>query len=39
MRGLMMDRPLLIQSLIQYAARYDAETEIVSRTAEGPLHR
>jgi len=39
MRGLMMDRPLLIQSLIQYAARYHAETEIVSRTTEGPLHR
>src|SRR5262249_61904182 len=39
MRGLMMDRPLLIQSLIQYAARYHAETEIISRTTEGPLHR
>jgi 3-(methylthio)propionyl---CoA ligase len=39
MRGLMMDRPLLIQSLIRYAARYHAETEIVSRTTEGPLHR
>ena len=39
MRGLMMDRPLLIQSLIQYAARYHADTEIVSRTTEGPLHR
>ena len=39
MRGLMMDRPLLIQSLIRYAARYHAEAEIVSRTTEGPLHR
>jgi fatty-acyl-CoA synthase len=39
MRGLMMDRPLLIQGLIQYAARYHADTEIVSRTTEGPLHR
>jgi 3-(methylthio)propionyl---CoA ligase len=39
MRGLMMDRPLLIQSLIQFAARYHAKTEIVSRTTEGPLHR
>jgi len=39
MRGLMMDRPLLIQSLIGYAARYHAETEIVSRTTEGSLHR
>jgi len=39
MLGLMMDRPLLIQSLIRHAARYHAETEIVSRTTEGPLHR
>src|SRR5438128_667300 len=39
MRGLMMDRPLLIQSLIRHAARYHAEAEIVSRTTEGPLHR
>ena len=39
MRGLMMDRPLLIQSLIRYAARYHAETEIVSRITEGTLHR
>jgi 3-(methylthio)propionyl---CoA ligase len=39
MRGLMMDRPLLIQSLIRSAARYHAEAEIVSRTTEGPLHR
>ena len=39
MRGLMMDRPLLIQSLIRYAARYHADNEIVSRTLEGPLHR
>ena len=39
MRGLMMDRPLLIQSLIRYAARHHAGTAIVSRTTEGPLHR
>src|SRR6516165_7461459 len=39
MRGLMMDRPLLIQSLIRYTARYHAESEIVSRTTEGALHR
>jgi len=39
MRGLMMDRPLLIQSLIRHAARYHVDTEIVSRTTEGPLHR
>jgi len=39
MRGLMMDRPLLIQSLIRHAARYRADAEIVSRMTEGPLHR
>src|SRR5580658_5978220 len=39
MRGLMMDRPLLIQSLIQYASEYHGDTEVVSRTVEGPIHR
>jgi 3-(methylthio)propionyl---CoA ligase len=39
MRGLMMDRPLLIQSLIEYAAEYHGDREVVSRTVEGPIHR
>jgi acyl-CoA synthetase (AMP-forming)/AMP-acid ligase II len=39
MRGLIMDRPLLITALIQYAAHYHADTEIVSKTVEGPIHR
>ena len=39
MRGLMMDRPLLIQHLIEYAGQCHADTEIVSRTTEGPIHR
>ncbi len=39
MRGLMMDQPLLISSLIRYAAQYHPDTEIVTRTVEGPLHR
>src|SRR3954465_10873044 len=39
MRGLMMDRPLLITSLIQYAAEYHGATEIVTKTVEGPIHR
>ncbi len=39
MRAHMMDRPLLISSLIDYAAEYHGETEIVSRTVEGPIHR
>jgi 3-(methylthio)propionyl---CoA ligase len=39
MRGLMMDRPLLIGALIQYAAEYHSDTEIVTRTVEGAIHR
>ena len=39
MRGQMMDRPLLISSLIDYAADYHGDAEIVSRTVEGPIHR
>lgn len=37
--GLMMDRPLLISNLIDYAADYHGEREIVSRTGEGEIHR
>lgn len=39
MLGLMMDKPLLISSLLDYAATYHGGTEIVSRTVEGPIHR
>ncbi|HJO73544.1 MAG TPA: 3-(methylthio)propionyl-CoA ligase [Rhodospirillales bacterium] len=39
MRGLMMDAPLLISSLIRFAAQNHATTEIVSRSVEGPIHR
>ncbi|MCP4327823.1 MAG: long-chain-fatty-acid--CoA ligase [Alphaproteobacteria bacterium] len=39
MRGQMMDRPLLISSLIKYAADYQGDVEVVSRTVEGPIHR
>jgi fatty-acyl-CoA synthase len=39
MFGLMQDRPLLIQQLIDHAARNHGDTEIVSRTVEGPIHR
>ena len=39
MRGLMMAQPLLITDLIRYAARYHGDTEIVTRTVEGPVHR
>ena len=39
MLGLMQDRPLLISSLIEHAAAYHADTEIVSRLPEGPIRR
>jgi acyl-CoA synthetase (AMP-forming)/AMP-acid ligase II len=37
--GQMQDRPLLISSLIEHAAKFHPLAEIVSRTAEGPIHR
>jgi acyl-CoA synthetase (AMP-forming)/AMP-acid ligase II len=37
--GLIQDRPLLLSSLIEYAALYHGDTEIVSRSVEGPIHR
>src|SRR2546429_7239679 len=39
MHGLMMNMPLMISSLIRHADRYHGDTEIVSRTIEGPIHR
>ena len=39
MLGLMQDRPLLISSLIEFAALNHSDGEIVSRTVEGPVHR
>ena len=39
MLGLMQDRPLLISTLIEHAARYHPAVEIVSRTCEGPILR
>jgi fatty-acyl-CoA synthase len=39
MLGQMMDHPLLISALLEYAARYHGDTEIVSRTHDHPLHR
>lgn len=37
--GLMQEGPLLISSLIEYAARNHGSTPIVSRTPDGTLHR
>jgi len=39
MRGLMSERPLLISGIIAHAALYHPDTEIVTRTVEGPIHR
>ena len=39
MLGLMMDKPLLISSVLDHAAKYHGGTEIVSRTVEGSIHR
>src|SRR5213596_2977014 len=39
MQGLMMDVPQLISSLIRHADRHHGDTEIVSRTVEGGIHR
>ncbi|WP_434632778.1 3-(methylthio)propionyl-CoA ligase [Chromobacterium sp. CV08] len=39
LHGQMMDRPLLISDLLAHAERFHGDTEIVSRTVEGPIHR
>jgi len=39
MKGLMQNQPLLLSSLLRHAARFHGDTEIVSRTVEGPIHR
>ncbi len=39
MMGLMMDRPLLTTEILKHAARNYRNTEIVTRTVEGSIHR
>ena len=39
MLGLMQNQPLLISSLIEFVARNNGDTEIVSRRVEGDIHR
>ncbi|MEX8195110.1 3-(methylthio)propionyl-CoA ligase [Comamonas guangdongensis] len=39
MLGLMQSQPLLISSLIEFAARHHRDAEIVSRRVEGDIHR
>jgi acyl-CoA synthetase (AMP-forming)/AMP-acid ligase II len=39
MKGLMQDWPLRVSRIIDHAARFHGETEIVSRSIEGPIQR
>lgn len=39
MHGAMMDKPLLISSLLEFAVDNHPDTEIVSRRVEGDIHR
>ena len=39
MLGLMQNHPLLISSVIDFAARHQGDTEVVSRRVEGDIHR
>ena len=39
MRGLIMDKPLMISSLIEHANYVSGDREIVTRSVEGPIHR
>ena len=39
MLGLMMDRALNLPSILEYAAQYHGDREIVVRTVEGPIFR
>ena len=39
MLALMMDRPLLLPSILEHAALYHGDREVVTRMVEGPIHR
>ena len=39
MLGAMSERPLLISAILTHSATYHGDTEIVSRTVEGAVHR
>ncbi len=39
MQGLMQDWPLRVSTVIDHAARYHGEREVVTRTVEGPVER
>jgi acyl-CoA synthetase (AMP-forming)/AMP-acid ligase II len=37
--SLMMDRPLTLPSILEYAAQYHPDRQVVDRMVEGPIHR
>ena len=39
MLGLMQDWPLLCHKIIDHAARFHGDREVISRSVEGPIHR
>jgi len=39
MRGLMQDWPLLTHTILDHAAKFHGDREVVSRSVEGPVHR
>ncbi len=39
MEGLMQDWPLLVHTILDHAAKYHGDREVVSRSVEGPIHR
>src|SRR4051812_16674123 len=39
MQGLMQDWPLLVHRVLDHAARWHGERQVVSRSVEGPIHR
>jgi fatty-acyl-CoA synthase len=39
MQALMMDRALTLPSILEYAARYHPDRQVIDRTVEGPIHR
>jgi acyl-CoA synthetase (AMP-forming)/AMP-acid ligase II len=39
LQGLMQDRPLLVSTLIEHAAQWHRDVDIVSRAAQGEIHR
>ncbi|HEY2359326.1 MAG TPA: long-chain fatty acid--CoA ligase [Phenylobacterium sp.] len=39
LQALMMDRPLTLPSILEYAAQYHPDRQVVDRMVEGPIHR